>query len=74
MNIRMEEMPQAVARYLSYKLSIRGASEKTVYEYSLDLYNFFRYVFFKDASKEERVDLSVLTDEQIGSVPSQKIY
>ena len=74
MNIRMEEMPAAVARFLSYKLSIQGASEKTVYEYSLDLYNFFRYVFFKDVPLDERVDLSCLTDEQIGSVPAQKIY
>lgn len=74
MNIRMDELPQAVARYLSYKLSIQGASEKTVYEYSLDLYNFFRYVFYKNVPMEERVDLSVLTDDQIGSVPSQKIY
>lgn len=74
MNIRMEEMPAAVARFLSYKLSIQGASEKTVYEYSLDLYHFFRYVFFKDVSEDERVDLSSLTDEQIGAVPPQKIY
>lgn len=74
MNIRMEEMPAAVARYLSYKLSIKGASEKTVYEYSLDLYNFFRYVFFKDVPETEHVDLSSLSDEEIGSVPSQKIY
>ncbi len=74
MNIRMDEMPAAVARYLSYKLSIQGASEKTVYEYSLDLYNFFRYVFFRDIPVDERVDLSTLTDEQIGSVPPQKIY
>lgn len=74
MNIRMEEMPAAVARYLSYKLSIQGASEKTVYEYSLDLSNFFRYVFFKDVPPERKVDLSVLSDEQIGGVPSQKIY
>ncbi len=74
MNIRMEEMPQAVARFLSYKLSIQGLSEKTVYEYSLDLCNFFRYVFFKNVPEQERVDLSALTDAQIGSVPSQKIY
>ena len=47
MNIRMDELPAAVARFLSYKLSIQGASEKTVYEYSLDLYNFFRFVFFQ---------------------------
>lgn len=74
MNIRMEEMPASVARYLSYKLSIQGASEKTVYEYSLDLSNFLRYVFFKNVSFDQKVDLSVLTDEEIGSVPSQKIY
>ncbi|MBE6712571.1 MAG: recombinase XerC [Ruminococcaceae bacterium] len=74
MKIRMDELPPAVARYLSYKLSIQGASEKTVYEYSLDLMNFFRFVFFRDVPREERVDLSSLTDQQIGSVPPQKIY
>ena len=74
MNIKMEKMPQCVARFLSYKLSIQGASEKTVYEYSLDLSGFFRYVFADRLPAEGDVDLSVLTDEEIYSVTTQKIY
>ena len=74
MNIKMETLPPAVARYLSYKLSIQGASEKTVYEYSIDLAGFFRFVFSHRANEAGEVDLSLLTDEEIASVTSQKIY
>ena len=74
MNIQMEKMPQSVARFLSYKLSIQGASEKTVYEYGLDLSNFFRFVFSQRLLEEDQMDLSHLTDEEIYSVTSQKIY
>ncbi len=74
MNIKMEELPQAAARFLSYKLSIQGASEKTVYEYSLDLMNFFRFVFSDRLDESGKIDLSLLTDEEIASVSSQKIY
>ncbi len=70
-NIKMELMPAAVARFLSYKLSIQGASEKTVYEYGLDLCNFLRFVFSDLLTGE---DLSFITDDQIASVTSQKIY
>ena len=74
MNIKMEKLPACVARYLSYKLSIQGASEKTVYEYSLDLSNFFRFVFSDRFSPDEEGDLSLLSDEEIYCVTSQKIY
>ncbi|MBR3838007.1 MAG: tyrosine-type recombinase/integrase [Clostridia bacterium] len=74
MNIRMEELPAAVARFLSYKLSIQGASEKTVYEYSIDLAGFLRYVFRKKADEAGNLDLSLITDEEIASISSQNIY
>lgn len=74
MNIRMEEMPASVARFLSYKLSIQGASEKTVYEYSLDLGTFLRFVFQDRASEDGKVDLSCLSDEEIGAITTQQIY
>ncbi len=74
MNIKMENLPQAAARYLSYKLSIQGASEKTVYEYSLDLMNFFRFVFSDRADENGNIELSDLSDDDIASVTSQKIY
>lgn len=74
MNIKMEEMPQCVARFLSYKLSIQGASEKTVYEYSVDLSNFLRYCFRDRADESGKVDLSSLSDVEIGKITTQKIY
>ncbi len=74
MNIRMEEMPGSVARFLSYKLSIQGASEKTVYEYGLDLCAFLRYVFRDQASEDDKVDLVLLSDEAVGAVSTQQIY
>jgi len=74
MNIKMEELPAAVSRFLSYKLSIQGASEKTVYEYSIDLSGFFRYCFRDRADQDGKVDLSKISDEEIGSVSTQKIY
>lgn len=73
MNIQMEELPAAVCRFLSYKLSIQGASEKTVYEYSVDLSGFLRYVFQKELESEGR-DLSFVTDSMIASITTQNIY
>ena len=76
MKIRMEEMPLAVSRYLSYLLSIQNRSERTVYEYSLDLSNFLRYTFQKREKKsaDDPIDLSVLTDADMGSVTTQEVY
>ncbi len=74
MNIKMESLPQSAARYLSYKLSIQGASEKTVYEYSLDLMNFLRFVFSDRADENGNIDLSMISDEEIAAITSQKIY
>ena len=76
MKVRMDQLPASVGRFLSFKLSIQGASEKTVYEYSLDLKGFLSYVFGRRAGvkDEEEVDLSSLTDADIGSVKQQEIY
>ena len=74
MNIKMEEMPASVARFLSYKLSIQGASEKTVYEYGLDLCAFLRFVFRHLSSADGTVDLSCLSDKEIGEISTQQIY
>lgn len=74
MNIHMEQLPPAVARFISYKLSIQGASEKTCYEYSIDLAGFFRYIFRSRADENGNVDLSAITDHDVASVRSQDIY
>lgn len=70
----MDKLPSAVARYLSYKLSIQGASEKTVYEYSIDLSNFLRYVFRSSANDQGQIDLSLIRDEEIAAISTQNIY
>ena len=69
----MEKLPPSVCRFLSYKLSIQGASERTVYEYSLDLAAFLRYVF-RNRIGEDQSDISFLTDADIASIRSQDIY
>ncbi len=74
MNIKMEEMPAALARFLSYKLSIQGASEKTVYEYSIDLTSFLRYVFRNRTDSDGNLDLTQISDADIGQITSQNIY
>jgi len=74
LNIHMEQLPPAVARFISYKLSIQGASEKTCYEYSIDLAGFFRYIFRSRADENGNVDLSSITDHDVASVRSQDIY
>lgn len=74
MSIKMEEMPAALARFLSYKLSIQGASEKTVYEYSIDLTGFFRYVFRHRKIEDQELDLTSISDEDIAQISSQNIY
>ncbi len=73
MNIKMEELPAAVCRFLSYKLSIQAASELTVYEYSVDLAGFLKYVF-RDRLDPENPDLTTVTDEMIASITTQNIY
>ncbi len=74
--IDLDGLPPAAARYLSYKLSIQGASEKTVYEYSLDLKNFLDHTFRKKRrlKEEDELDLSALTDADLASVTTQEIY
>ena len=74
MTIPMDTMPPSVARYLSYKLSIQGSSEKTVYEYGIVLNNFFSYLFRARFSDENKEDLSQISDKDIASVTSQQIY
>lgn len=76
MKIRLDQLPASVGRFLSYKLSIQGASERTVYEYSLDLKGFLNYVFGKRQGKNvgEKARIVDLTDADIGSVKQQEIY
>jgi len=40
-----QSLPRILTDFASYKMTIQGRSEKTVYNYCLDLLSFFRYVY-----------------------------
>jgi len=68
--------PKAISEYISYKLNIQNRSQKTVYEYVLDLDNFFRYFLKKKKGlkEEEEVDLLSLSLDDISAVTTEDIY
>lgn len=74
--MQMDALVPAVARYLTYKLSIQGASEKTSYEYGIDLTNFLTYVYRKrnGIDHEESIDPSRISDEFIASIRAGDLY
>ena len=74
--LQFEKLPKSLARYLSYQLSIRNRSEKTVYEYSVDLNNFLLFTFKKRRGipLEEELDITLLDDGDMASVSTQEIY
>ena len=76
MKLRLDQLPPSAARFLSYKLSIQGASERTVYEYGLDLKGFLQFVFRRrqGLAEDEKADLAHLTDADVASVTQQEIY
>ncbi len=72
--------PPILREYAGYMSTIKGNSEKTVCEYLLDLRTFFRYFKVQDniLSYEredlEKVEISDLSIEMIGSVTPAAIY
>ena len=51
-------IPEYARNYLFYLLNVRNLSDKTVYEYYLDLRTFFRFVFqYKNLTNEDNIDL-----------------
>ncbi|MBR2615100.1 MAG: tyrosine-type recombinase/integrase [Clostridia bacterium] len=68
------QYPPSVARFLSYKLTIQGCSEKTVYEYGIDLSGFLRFCFRDRFADQETADLTTVMDSDIASIQRQDIY
>lgn len=72
--------PPIMREYAGYMSTVKGNSEKTVCEYLLDLRTFFRYYKVQDdiLSYEredlEKVEISDLSIETIGSVTTASIY
>lgn len=55
---KFDFIPEYSRNYLFYLLNVRNLSEKTVYEYYLDLRTFFRFILVhKNATNEEDFDL-----------------
>ncbi len=57
-NKKFDFIPEYARNYLFYLLNVRNLSDKTVYEYYLDLRTFFRYVAqLKNITNEDNFDL-----------------
>ncbi len=75
-----EDAPQTVLNFLSYKGTIQGRSEKTVFQYYHDLRHFFRYVVKSKYPERYRnkeileISISDCTDEDVRNVKSKDIY
>lgn len=74
------DAPQTVLNFLSYKGTIQGRSEKTVFQYYHDLRHFFRYLL-KSKYPERYPDKEILdisfsdcTDDDVRSVKNKDIY
>ncbi len=79
-NIPPETLPPLVREFASYKSAIQNCSEKTVYEYTLDLRTFFRYLIARDnnislSSEEfETIDVSRVDLSYIKKISTEDIY
>ncbi len=74
-----DDAPQLVLNFLSYKGSIQGRSEQTVFQYYHDIRHFFRFVLMNkypcryDCEITE-IDFSDCTDEDVKNVTHRDIY
>lgn len=74
------DAPQLVLNFLSYKGSIQGRSEQTVFQYYHDIRHFFRFVLknkyperYKEISVDE-IDFSDCTDNDVKQITNKDIY
>ena len=73
------DAPQTVLNFLSYKGSIQGRSDQTVFQYYHDIRHFFRYILmhkYPDRYDCEitEIPFSDCTDEDVKSVTHKDIY
>lgn len=79
-SVDINEFPQPVKEFASYKLAIQGCSKKTVDEYLLDLRTFFRYMLSKDmgidpeSEEFSEIDIRVVDVAYIKDISTDKIY
>ncbi|MBQ9544604.1 MAG: site-specific integrase, partial [Clostridia bacterium] len=72
-----EDLPPLIREFAAYKMTIQGRSEKTVYNYSLDILNFFIFVL-KSRGKISEKDFSdpnpLIDAELAASVRESDVY
>ena len=70
--------PELLRNFLSYNENVRGKSEKTIYEYFLDLRTFLRFLKIKrgltDNTDLSTIDINDVTDELITSATLTDAY
>lgn len=78
--INMDEFPQPLREFASYKTAIQGCSQKTADEYMLDLRTFFRYLLARDRGIDPdsdefcEIDIRVVDLAYIRGITADKIY
>ena len=78
--VNIEEFPDVVREFASYKSVIQGCSEKTVSEYLSDLRTFFRWLLAKDTGTSlegedfERIDIRGVDLDYIKGITTDRIY
>ena len=79
-NADMQQFPEILREFASYKSVIEGLSEKTVCEYLLDLRTFFRYTEATrldiDIESESffNIDITQIDADYIKKIKAEKIY
>ncbi len=79
-NADMQQFPEALREFASYKRVIEGLSEKTVCEYLLDLRTFFRYTeavrlgINIESDDFFNIDISQIDTDYIKKIKTEKIY
>ena len=80
MALSMNELPELVRAFASYKRGIQGCSDKTVEEYCLDLRTFLRYIkadregLPKNDETFESLDISGIGIDYIREITTADIY
>lgn len=78
--INIEEFPQPLREFASYKTAIQGCSQKTADEYLLDLRTFFRYLLARErgidpnSDKFCEIDIRCVDINYIRKITPDKIY
>ncbi len=76
--LKLSDIPEPIASFLSYKRVIQNRSKLTVEEYYSDLRTFFRYIIGSrqegDLTDISVYDISCVDYELISSITTEEIY